>query len=161
VTIDVRVEQRAGLEAQVRRLLTDLARRVVREALTAGRTPDDAEVSVLFVTDKEMRRLNGQYRGVQRPTDVLAFSQQEGPRGDLARNMLGDVVISLDAARRQAARLRHSFRREIGVLLVHGVLHLLGHDHEGRSPQSRAKKARTMRAAERACLDRLEARLIL
>lgn len=88
---------------------------------------DNAEVSILITDDKEIRRLNSLYRGKDSPTDVLSF-----PMGDRVggRLLLGDVVISLDTAGRQARELGHTIEEEIQRLLVHGVIHLLGYDHE-------------------------------
>lgn len=76
-----------------------------------------------------MRSLNRTYRGLDRPTDVLSFSQLEG-QGTAARKLLGDVVISWGAARRQAGEFGHALDVEMKRLLVHGILHLLGYDHE-------------------------------
>lgn len=92
-----------------------------------------------------MRRLNRDWRGKDRTTDVLSFPQA-GP----APGLLGDVVISLPAARRQAAAAGRSLGRELDALLIHGVLHLLGHDHEGGAAQ-----ARRMRRLEASLLRRL------
>lgn len=104
----------------------------------AGET--DAELSVTFIGDAEMTELNGQYRGKPYPTDVLSFPQREGESGAVAPAMLGDVVISVDAAKRQAHSAGHSAQREIMVLLAHGVAHLLGYDHERGPAQARAMK---------------------
>lgn len=81
-----------------------------------------AELSVLLCSDPFIAALNLQYRGKEGPTDVLSFAMDE--------SVLGDVVISLDTARRQAEALGHPLDVELRVLLVHGLLHLLGHDHE-------------------------------
>ena len=91
-----------------------------------------------------MRRLNRDWRGKDRPTDVLSFAQAEGP-GGAPPGLLGDVVISLDTARRQAAERAAPLGAELDRLLIHGVLHLLGYDHE-RSPA----EARRMQRRERA-----------
>ena len=115
------------------------ARRVLRDV---GLT--DAELSVVFVDDEEMRRLNAAYRSLDRPTDVLAFAMTEGAFGDLNPQLLGDVVISTQTAQRQAERAGRSGDDELDALLVHGILHLIGYDHE-RS----AAAARTMRNQER------------
>jgi rRNA maturation RNase YbeY len=104
----------------------------------------DAELSLLLVSDAVMRDLNRRFRGRDRPTDVLAFSQIEGP-GVAPLPLLGDVVISVDTARRQAAERRVPLAREGERLLIHGLLHLLGYDHE-RS----AVEARRMRRREQA-----------
>ena len=95
-----------------------------------------------LVADREMRRLNRLWRRKDRTTDVLAFVQ-EGP----ARNLLGDVVISLPAARRQARERGHSLKDELAVLLIHGILHLRGYDHEPGG-----QKARRMHRQEAALL---------
>jgi probable rRNA maturation factor len=85
-----------------------------------------AELSLAFVTDLEIHALNRQYRGKDKPTDVLSFSLAD----ELQPHLLGDVVISVATAARQAQRRSHSLREEIQTLLIHGILHLLGYDHE-------------------------------
>jgi rRNA maturation RNase YbeY len=91
-----------------------------------------------------MRTLNRQYRGKDRTTDVLSFALREGPFADLQPEFLGDIVISVPVAAKQAREAGHSLAREIELLLVHGLLHLLGYDHE-RS----LAEARRMRRKER------------
>jgi probable rRNA maturation factor len=91
-----------------------------------------------------MRRLNARYRGIDRPTDVLAFAMREGPHADLHPQVLGDVVLSAETALRQARSRRHSLVEELTRLLIHGTLHLLGYDHE-LSPAD----AKIMRRKER------------
>ena len=86
-----------------------------------------------------MRKLNHAWRGRDKTTDVLSFSLREGPFADIRTNMLGDIVISVPTARRQARAAGHALTREIEHLLVHGLVHLLGYDHE-RS----ARKASSM-----------------
>jgi len=88
-----------------------------------------AEVSVLLVGDAAMARLNRTHRGVKGPTDVLAFPLREGPWSRLAAEALGDVVISVATARRQAREAGTDLRAELALLLIHGILHLLGYDH--------------------------------
>ncbi|HSE57993.1 MAG TPA: rRNA maturation RNase YbeY [Nitrospiraceae bacterium] len=104
-----------------------------------------AEVSVLLVGDRRMRRLNKQYRKRDKSTDVLAFPLQEGPGPRTV--LLGDVVICVPMARRQARESNHSLERELTVLLVHGILHLCGYDHERG-----VEEARRMQRRERAIL---------
>lgn len=87
------------------------------------------EVSVSFVSDEEIHALNRTYRDVDRPTDVLSFGMEEEESAPGVR-MLGDIVISLPTAQRQAGEYGHSLEREVGFLLVHGFLHLNGYDHE-------------------------------
>ena len=89
------------------------------------------------MTDPEIHRLNRQYRQKDKPTDVLSFPLAD----DLCPALLGDVVISVDTATRQAHRRKHSLREEVQILLIHGVLHLLGYDHEvSRSEAIRMRK---------------------
>lgn len=84
----------------------------------------------MLTDDSEIHQLNKKYRGVDRPTDVLSFSQQEGEFPSVVSNFLGDVVISYETATRQAKEENHSLYRELFILLSHGILHLLGYDHE-------------------------------
>jgi probable rRNA maturation factor len=104
-----------------------------------------AELTISLVSDAEIHRLNRDYRGKDRPTDVLAFAMREGPRiaGDEA--VLGDVVISLDTAARQARERRVSVAHEVRTLLIHGVLHLLGYDHERSAVEARRMQAMELR----------------
>jgi len=102
--------------------------------------PGGAELSVALIGDSEMRQLNLDYRGVDRPTDVLAFSQTEGEFGDVAPDMLGDVVVSVDTALRQADQADHALEEELDLLIIHGVLHLLGYDHEKGADEEKKMK---------------------
>src|SRR5262245_53940860 len=104
----------------------------------------DAELSVVLVDDDEMRRLNATYRRIDRPTDVLAFAMREGDGSELHPQVLGDVVISLDTAARQGAARGVPVADEVRVLLTHGLLHLLGYDHE-RSPTEARRMFRKQR----------------
>ena len=90
----------------------------------------NAEISILFTSDEHIKNLNKTYRKKNRPTDVLAFSQNEGDLIGTNTNILGDVVVSTDTAKRQADERSHSVEKEIFILLIHGILHLLGFDHE-------------------------------
>ena len=107
--------------------------------IVAGRA--DAELSLALIGNPEMQRLNAQYRGKNYPTDVLSFPIDEAflstPR------QLGDVVISVEKARQQARERGHAHHDEMVTLLIHGIVHLLGYDHE-RS----AKDARVMKRLE-------------
>jgi len=85
-----------------------------------------AELSIQLVGDREIKSLNRQYRGINRITDVLAFPQREGRFKKVNPELLGDIVISLPRAKIQAKRLGHSFKKEVAILIIHGVLHLLG-----------------------------------
>lgn len=92
-------------------------------ALAAADPRSRATVSVLLCGDARMRRLNREWRRIDRPTDVLSF-----PSGE--PGFLGDVAIDLPYAARQARKRGHALEREVQLLLAHGVLHLMGHDHE-------------------------------
>lgn len=106
------------------------------------------ELSMVLLNDRAMRVLNAQYRGKDRPTDVLSFPQSL-PRGGVEQ-LIGDVVISLQTATKQAKERASTLHGEVVRLLVHGILHLLGYDHE-RSPQ----EAQRMGAKERMIIRRL------
>ena len=99
--------------------------------------PSGAVVSVLLVGDKKMRELNRTYRGIDRTTDVLSFSQLEGSSSQNETADLGDIVISPAQAKHQAAERGESMDHEIALLLVHGLLHLIGYDHEKNRYQAR------------------------
>jgi probable rRNA maturation factor len=95
----------------------------------------DGELSITFVGDDMIHELNRQYRDKDHPTDVLSFAMREGEAmGRL--EPLGDIVISIDTAKRQAETMGHSVHDEIFELLFHGFLHLLGEDHEGDNRDS-------------------------
>jgi probable rRNA maturation factor len=126
-----------------RRLLGVNAARVSADARRLLRALDEAEaeLAVSLVDDAEIRRLNRDYRGQDRATDVLAFAMREGARAPGDAAVLGDVVISLDTAARQARQRGVSAADEVRTLLIHGVLHLLGYDHERSLREARRMKA--------------------
>jgi probable rRNA maturation factor len=118
------------------------------DALLAAADEGESSVSVSFVRDPKIRELNRAFRGLDKPTDVLSFPLVEpGDAYAGAERLLGDIVISVDAARRQAADYDAPLDREVARLLIHGVLHLLGHDH--LEPVERA----AMEAEERRLAD--------
>lgn len=96
-----------------------------------------AELSLLFVNDSHIKRLNQKYRNVDSKTDVLAFSMREGHGLPGDSPILGDVVISLETAKREARKRRISAQRELLLYLAHGILHLLGYKDE--TPADRKK----------------------
>lgn len=102
----------------------------VAQAVIGAARLGDLEVGVSFVDDQEMRALNLAWRGMDRSTDVLSFSALEGEAVFGAEDFLGDLVISLERASAQAREHGHSLREEVAVLVSHGLLHLLGLDHE-------------------------------
>lgn len=100
------------------------------------------ELSILLCDDATIHELNRDFRGKDRPTDVLAFAMREGEGGSLHPELLGDVVISVESARRQAKEQGRPIATEVTFLLAHGLLHLLGFDHRTRS-EERRMSART------------------
>ena len=118
---------------EVTRALSGLVRRAVGQALKYEKVDFDAELSVTFVDNGEIKRLNSEYRNIDRETDVLSFPLYESGEIEIEdgeRAALGDVVISLEKAEAQAKEYGHSMERETAFLCVHSVLHLLGYDHE-------------------------------
>lgn len=102
----------------------------------------NAELSILFTNDAKIRGLNYNYRDKDQPTDVLSFPQDEDAVDEDGRRILGDVVISVQTADRQARDHELTLEQELMLLTIHGVLHLLGHDHE-RSAKEAAFMKRT------------------
>jgi probable rRNA maturation factor len=104
----------------------------VRKVLIVLRVDDDInEVSIAIVDDDAMRTLNRQFRKKNKTTDVLTFPADASDADPQAHGRpLGDIVISIDQARRQAADQRHSLATEVRYLILHGILHALGYDHE-------------------------------
>jgi probable rRNA maturation factor len=90
----------------------------------------DAELSILLVDDAQIQDLNQRYLNRNKPTNVLAFSMKEGEFSTLHPQLLGDLVISVETARRQSDRFRLNKMEMITLLMVHGVLHLVGYEHE-------------------------------
>ena len=94
---------------------------------------ENGEVSVTLTNNEYIHTLNKEYRGIDRPTDVLSFALNESEEPEMvdgpAVNVLGDLIISVERAEEQAADYGHSLRREVAFLTVHGMLHLLGYDH--------------------------------
>ena len=117
--------------------LEETARRAAQTALASLPGLENAEVAIRLTNDEEVHQLNRQYRGIDRTTDVLSFAQREGEFADPEDLMLGDLVISVDRARLQAEDYGHSVDREISFLTVHGILHLLGWDHQTPADEAR------------------------
>jgi rRNA maturation RNase YbeY len=134
----VLLQGRRGLPRVDRRRLRSLAKQLLGEIDREG-----AELSIALVDDEAIAELNVRYREREGPTDVLSFSLEEGPHAERRGALLGDVVVSLETAERQARRARRRLDDEVLRLLIHGTLHLVGHDHE------KDEEARRMRAEER------------
>lgn len=90
----------------------------------------DSELSILITDDPEIAQLNRQYRHRKGPTNVLAFPMHEGDYSGISPELLGDVVISAETVAREGKELGFSFKQRLDFLLVHGILHLFGYDHE-------------------------------
>lgn len=103
----------------------------VAKTILADFSLPDAEVSISLVDDGRIQELNRRYLGRDKPTNVLAFSMREGEFASLHPQLLGDVVISVDTARRQSNRFGLNETEMVILLMIHGILHLLGYDHEG------------------------------
>lgn len=131
-----------------------LVRKCCQAVLLSENFDKSAEVSVSFVDNNEIRRLNKLYRDKDKPTDVLSFPLGENGVYDIDKEtgaaLLGDVVISIETAVKQAKMYDHSLEREVGFLTVHSMLHLLGYDHE-TSPL----EAERMHEKEEMVLERL------
>jgi probable rRNA maturation factor len=132
IAMPVRVNQRGARSRIAVGDVRDRAERMLL-ALSLG----DAELSILLCDDRVMRSLNRRHRGLDRPTDVLAFSMLEGRPFPGAALLLGDVVISVPYAARQARSAGRDPLAEVTLLLAHGLLHLLGCDHRTRTEERR------------------------
>ena len=131
----------------------DLLESVLTRALVAQKVSGAVELSLVITDNAELQELNRHYRGIDAPTDVLSFSQDETAEGDAFPTIdavarpLGDIIISGDRVREQAIDYGHSQRRELAYLAVHGLLHLLGYDHETEEAKDQ------MRTAEESALE--------
>ena len=130
-----------------------LRQRAISAALREEKVPDDCEVSVLLTDNEGIHELNRDYRGVDRPTDVLSFPANELSPGEFdadlcerdpetGRVFLGDMAISLEKCEAQAEEFGHSFERELMYLTVHSTLHLLGYDHVDEAEMKRQMRGR-------------------
>ncbi|PIQ96983.1 MAG: rRNA maturation RNase YbeY [Nitrospinae bacterium CG11_big_fil_rev_8_21_14_0_20_56_8] len=113
-------------------------RSVLRELECGG-----SEISILLVDDAGIRELNRRFRKLNKPTDVLSFPQYEGAPPSPSTGPLGDIVVSIETADRQAREHGLSLIEEIVLLLIHGVLHLLGYDHERSKKEELEMKEKT------------------
>jgi probable rRNA maturation factor len=139
---------RPGLRPRLAR--AEIARRA--EAMVRALQLRKGEVSLLLTDDDQIQELNRIYRKKNRPTDVLAFAQREGMHGDVSGGVLGDVIVSVPTAARQASAAGRPLVDEVTMLIAHGILHLLGWDHDtaAKDRAMRAETDRLCRAAARA-----------
>jgi probable rRNA maturation factor len=108
----------------------------------------DGEISILILDDPQIEKLNQQYLNRQGPTNVIAFAMREGEFPDLTPDLLGDVVISTDTAAREAQVASMSMERRFNELLVHGILHLMGYDHETSEKDTRIMEEKSREILE-------------
>jgi probable rRNA maturation factor len=149
--IDINWEEESFSIAE-RQEVQNLLEQGLSAVLSLCNESDEAEVSLSLVTDAQIRQLNRDYRGIDRPTDVLSFALKEDNPLDpmilgFQDNLLGDIIISVERAHCQAVEYGHSFERELLYLAIHGALHLLGYDHETEEERV------TMRAKEEEVLN--------
>ncbi len=112
-------------------------REAARKTLTHEAIRGQVELTIVITGDQAIHALNRQYRGVDAPTDVLSFAEAPIESTPDASNYLGDVIISYPRAQAQAQAAGHSTADELALLVIHGVLHLLGHDHATRAQKRR------------------------
>lgn len=129
--------------------LISLLERILQQAGTVEGVTD-GEVDLTFVDDEQIHELNKEYRGIDRPTDVLSFAMNEETDEELqiiyelddedelgnVPDVLGDIIISVPRAKLQSEEYGHSLERELGFLFVHGFLHLLGYDHQDEESEA-------------------------
>jgi probable rRNA maturation factor len=130
-------QRQVKIEKELEKALACLAEEVLRAHEKEG-----AEVGVTLVGEKTIQQLNRDYRGIDAPTDVLSFPMAEPgePQAGEEPELLGDVVICIPRAQAQAKEYGHSFRRELLYLAVHGLLHLLGYDHENEAEKRKMRE---------------------
>jgi len=108
-------------------------REIIKNIIQYLKVDEKTEISILFTDDKFIKSLNKKYRGINKSTDVLTFNLEEGdlifPEVD-KNKLLGDIVVSVETAQRQANNLNHNLENELMILLIHGLLHLIGYVHE-------------------------------
>ena len=110
-------------------MIQSLAKKILNASECSHELAEEVELSILFTDNAEVQQLNKEYRGKDKPTDVLSFSMSEG-ESPIASPSLGDVVISVPIAVEQAVEYQVTTEQELLRLLIHGILHLLGYDHE-------------------------------
>ncbi|MEE8392157.1 MAG: rRNA maturation RNase YbeY [Anaerolineae bacterium] len=154
-TVEVQVDEQFRAQVQ-----PDLLQRVALATLTHQQEAEPCELAVVLTDDAVLHELNLRHRGVDAPTDVLAFSEvdeADGPFVDApdALRYLGDVIISFHRAEAQAAEAGHDTRAELQLLVVHGVLHLLGYDDvvEEQRAQMWAVQAEILQSYKSRCID--------
>jgi len=128
----------------VNETIQELVSKVLIHAASEEGLLGETEVSVTFMFDDDLQKINNEYRGIDAPTDVISFALEEMSEGETAivaeqgmPTVLGDIIISVETARRQAEEYGHDLTREIGFLALHGFLHLLGYDHLNEADETK------------------------
>lgn len=144
-TVLISGDEHLTWDESVEQLMEQAARAVLESEEAPG-----CEVSLFLTDDEGIRALNKAYRSVDKATDVLSFGldDEDQPGSPEEPLLLGDVIVSVERAREQAEEYGHSYEREVAFLVVHGVLHLLGYDHEtdGEKEQMRAREEAVLTA---------------
>jgi probable rRNA maturation factor len=99
----------------------------------------DKEISIFLTDDENIKQLNKQYLGKNKATNVLSFSMKEGEYGNINPEIMGDIIISVETAQKDAVKGKLTVRQEIDFLLIHGILHLSGYNHENTSKEEAAR----------------------
>ena len=129
----INIEQIENLKPSIP---VEMVEQAVQIALAHQAAPADAELTVVLSDDAQLRELNLQWMGIDAPTDVLSFpSDETDPETD--SRYLGDILISVEYAARQATSAGHAPEAEVQLLVIHGVLHLMGHDHAEADEKAR------------------------
>ena len=140
--IYIQIDESLQLTSALAGLDQEIIERAAQQTLLFATADPDAEATIVFSDDAQLQALNLQFLGVDAPTDVLSF-----PGGDTDPDSealyLGDVIISLSRAQAQAAAGGHTVQDELQLLVVHGLLHLLGHDHADEDEKERMWAAQT------------------
>jgi probable rRNA maturation factor len=121
---------------------TELLEQAAQVALTHQKESLDVELSIVLTDDARLRELNREYLGVDAPTDVLSFPASETDP-ETGAHYIGDILISIPYATKSAEKAGHPTESEVQLLVVHGVLHLLGHDHEEEEEKAKMWKAQS------------------
>jgi probable rRNA maturation factor len=129
------------------KILPKKIQQTVQVILSALDFPD-GEISILLVDDPQIETLNQKYLNRQGPTNVIAFAMREGEFSHLTPHLLGDVVISMDTTAQEAQDAGLSMERRFNELLVHGILHLFGYDHEDSEKQARRMEEKSRELME-------------
>jgi probable rRNA maturation factor len=134
------VQEKMPITASIENMVTE----VLNKAAQVLEINEVSEVSVVFADDEYIRNLNKHYRGKDTATDVLSFALDEGDEPEIfdgpEESLLGDIIISVETALRQSQEFCHSLERELAYLTVHGMLHLVGYDHEAEDDKAEMRR---------------------